>query len=149
FDPVHPLPEKPRRERKKKTRPPEDWPDISVLSQAWRERFRSLRETAEKSVPDLRLPDSWPVAQIPAEPARIVMTVAAPVAPETFEILAYRFPTAAEEPFMVVPNSQPQATILIDSPAEATPPAPKHLTACRQRERFAWESPEMWREEED
>ena len=65
FDPVHPLPPKPKRERKKKPAPPplpDSWPlaEISALSEAWHKRYQSLHETPR--VPDLKLPDAWPVA---------------------------------------------------------------------------------------
>ena len=67
--------------------------------------------------------------------------VAAPPVAETFEVLAYRMPTAAEP---IAVTTIPSTTVFI-APAEPTPPPPKHLS--RRRERFTWESPEMYREE--
>jgi len=59
-----------------------------------------------------------------------------PFIPQTFEVLAFRLPT--EE----VPSAP--TTSVIVSPPELTPPAPKHITARQRRERFTWESPEMY-----
>jgi hypothetical protein len=179
FDPVHPLPEKPakpKREKKKKPTPlPDSWPleDITALSQAWHKRYQSLAEAPrvpdlhlpdawpvaplpapqQQPVIELRLPDQWPLAKIPAEPAPKRIPAAKPPAPprpayvpETFEVLAYRTPaetwTIAEAP--PTPPA-PKATVTILSPAEPTPPPPKHRT---KRQRFTWESPEMYVEEE-
>jgi uncharacterized protein YhaN len=158
FDPVHPLPEKPKRERKRKSKAAEDWSDLHTLSAAWRNRFRSVSDAPPRAV-ELHLPDSWPLAEAP-QPARIVKLtlpdqwpvaeqpapkprVVAPPVPEMFEILAYRVPTADEQ-LVVVPSPPPKAIIL--SPPQPTPPAPKHLAARRQR--FTWESPEMYVEDD-
>jgi hypothetical protein len=159
FDPVHPLPGKPKRERRKKPKQAEDWPDISALSQAWRERFRSLREAPATPLIELKLPDSWPLAPLPAKAksaelklpdqwpvteapmvkprpqAPLKPIVVAPMMAETFEVLAYRMPTMDE------------ATTMVISAADPSPPPPKFITARNKAERFAWESPEMYREE--
>src|SRR5204863_842757 len=63
FDPVHPLPEKPKRRRKPK--PVEDWLDAGPLSEAWQRRFQSVKQPTEIRLPELKLPDFWPVAEIP------------------------------------------------------------------------------------
>jgi hypothetical protein len=170
FDPVHPLPEKPKRERRKRPKQAEEWPDISALSQAWRERFRSLREAPATPVIELKLPDSWPLAPLPAKAKAVdvklpdqwpvaetpvvkarpqapmkPIVVAPPVA-ETFEVLAYRMPTAAEDPIVTM-NNMAETTTVIISPPQAAPPPPKHLTAKQRREKFTWESPEMYHDE--
>jgi uncharacterized protein YhaN len=170
FDPVHPLPEKPKRDRRKKPKQAEEWPDISALSQAWRERFRSLREAPATPVIELKLPDSWPLAPLPAkakavevklpdqwpvaEPPAVKPRPQAPVKPivvappvaETFEVLAYRMPTAAEDPIVTM-NNMAETTTVIISPPQASPPPPKRLIVRQRREKFTWESPEMYRDE--
>jgi hypothetical protein len=143
FDPVHPLPEKPRRERKRKLKPklPDYWP-ISEIP---------LPRPAPPVEP--KLPDQWPLAEAPAAPPR----PARMPTPETFELLAFRcqpesWPPAeiplAEAPSLS-PPPQPTAKIII-APAEPTPPPPKFLPPRpnSQRHRFTWESPEMYWEEE-
>jgi hypothetical protein len=142
FDPVHPLPEKPRRERKRKLKPklPDYWP-VAEIPQP-RPKPRPV------AVP--KLPDQWPLVEVPTAPART-----APIpAPETFELLAFRCqPEAwplAEVP-IPGPSPQPSAKIII-SPPEPTPPPPKFLPPQphAERHRFTWESPEMyWEDERD
>jgi len=87
----------------------------------------------------LKLPDQWPVAETPVVKARpqapVKPIVVAPLIAETFEVLAYQMPTADE------------ATTVVISPPEHGPPVPKHLSVKQRRERFTWESPEMYREE--
>jgi uncharacterized protein YhaN len=145
FDPVFPLPEKPKRERKKKSKPlPDHWPiaDLTVLSEAWRKRLQDL-SVQEPRLPELNLPDSWPVAEIAKTPPR-PMTLPRL---ETFEVLAYRRPDAHPQVAPPSPAAAQTSTIILSS-AEPTPPAPKHLSA-RRRERFTWESPEMYWEGEE
>ena len=165
FDPVHPLPPSPRREKKKKAKPQaaESWPDIGALSAAWRRRFASVREPAPLPPIDLKLPDFWPVAPLPPAPVAAAPASALPdewpLAPipeqprprmaaslESFEVLAYRpFSPTAER--VVDPTTvRPQTTFVI-SQAESLPRAPKHLTPRREHQRFTWESPEMYHEE--
>jgi len=103
FDPVHPLPPKPK--RRKKHRPAEDWSEIHALSQAWRNRFWSLREAPPKPLP--KLPDYWPLAGLDrprAEPITTRTLIAGGPAPEMFEMFAYRPPEAAEEQMLVAAN---------------------------------------------
>jgi hypothetical protein len=156
FDPVHPLPcqvEKPKRERKKKLRPqlPDEWADadLTALSEAWRKRFRDLPEAAQKRALEPDLPDSWPLADPPAAPPR----GSAPAIPDTFELFAFRAGPVADEPIAAPPSPSPQTypqpSTIILSPADSTPPAPKRLTTRRERLRFAWESPEMYQEERE
>ena len=111
-----------------------------ALSDAWQKRFHSLRKAADKRLPDLKLPDSWPVAELPARRrARQCRML------ETFEVLAYRSSAPSCDAIAVLPSSSPspQPSTLVLSPAEPTPPPPKHLIH-RHRERFTWESPEMY-----
>ena len=61
FDPVHPLPEKPKTKRKPKPAN-EPWLDTS---EAWQRRFQSVMQPTEIRLPELKLPDFWPVAEIP------------------------------------------------------------------------------------
>lgn len=168
FDPVHPLPENP----KKKAKPLiEEWLDTSALSEAWQKRFQSIKQPTEIRLPELKLPDSWPVAELPrpampvpkldlpdswpvaeiptpkTKPVVIKTPVEPRVVPSTFQVLVYRPPSA---PAQTVESPAPakEMTTIVVSPPQATPPAPKHLSAKRQRERFTWESPEMYVEEE-
>jgi uncharacterized protein YhaN len=134
FDPVHPLPEKPRREKKRKLK--------------------------------VKLPDYWPIAELPLPssppPVVVKLPVAAPTpaptptatipVPETFEVLAFRCQPESFTLAELAPASLPARsadalpTKIIIAQAEPTPP-PKHLTA--RPHRFAWESPEMYWEERD
>jgi uncharacterized protein YhaN len=133
FDPVHPLPEKPRREKKRKLKPklPDYWPIAEI----------PLPKPPPKVEP--KLPDQWPLTEAPAAPSR---PAPLPV-PETFELLAFRcHPEAwplAEIP--LAPSPQPSAKIIV-SPPEPTPPPPKYLPPRpnAERHRFTWESPEMY-----
>jgi hypothetical protein len=103
---------------------------------------------AAPPVPKLNLPDSWPVAEIPAPKTKqvVVKTPAEPrVVPGTFQVLVYRPPSASAQ---TVESAQAKETTIVVSPPQATPPAPKHLTAKHKRERFTWESPEMYVEGE-
>ena len=137
FDPVHPLPERPKRERKRKLK--------------------------------MKLPDYWPIAEIPLPPPPPVETklpakrpLAEPVAvpppkatipvAESFEVLAFR---CQPESFSLsemaiaplpVPSPSSTSTKIIIAPAEPLPP-PKHLLPRPQPHRFAWESPEMYWDE--
>jgi hypothetical protein len=170
FDPVHPLPAKPKRERKKKSAQalPDSWPlaDISALSEAWHKRYQSLHEPP--CVPDLHLPDAWPVADLPTPPPMPVVELKLPdqwplasepppkrqpapkppprpvYIPETFEVLAYRTPAETWTIADIPPA--PQSAVTFISPPEQTPPPPKHHA---QRRRFTWESPEMYVEDQD
>jgi hypothetical protein len=144
FDPVHPLPEKPKPERKKKKPKP-----APTLPDFWPVAELPVPHRARQPEPSIKLPDFWPVAQIPAvvtrppappPPARFV--------PETFEVLAYRHPRAAET-IQPGPIATAPSTTIIVSPPEPAPPPPKHLTTARERKRFTWESPEMYWEEGD
>jgi len=63
---------------------------------------------------------------------------------ETFEVLAYRTPAEAWTVAELPPA--PQSSVTIISPPEPTPPAPKHRG---QRQRFTWESPEMYAEDQE
>jgi hypothetical protein len=145
FDPVHPLPEKPRRERKRKlkTKLPDYWPIAEI-------------PLPKPPVVETKLPDQWPVAEVPAAHTEVAVVAA----PATFEVLAYRcqpeswtqveLPVATPEFPPPRPRPQPETKIII-AQAEPLPP-PKHLQPRRQSEshRFAWESPEMyWEEERD
>jgi hypothetical protein len=145
FDPVHPLPEKPRREKKRKLKPklPDYWPLAEI--------------PLPKPAPQVtsKLPEQWPLAEAPAAPPRAAVLPA----PETFEVLAFRcqpeswplpeiLPSPSPRPN---PSPQPAAKIVI-SPPEPTPPPPKFLPPRpnAERHRFTWESPEMyWEEERD
>jgi hypothetical protein len=155
FDPVHPLPEKPKRKRKTKPQPAVEWLDSS---EAWQRRFQSVGQPTEIRLPDLKLPDFWPVAEVPvnkpqpAPPQPSPPTPAKPRVerrpmPDTFQLLVYRPPTADQPPLDAYPSLTETSTIVVSAP-EPTPPAPKHLAARRQRQRFTWESPEMYVEEE-
>ena len=62
-------------------------------------------------------------------------------------MLVYRPPAPAEAPLDVLPVAKEMTTVMI-SPPEATPPAPKHLSERAKRQRFTWESPEMYVEDE-
>jgi uncharacterized protein YhaN len=150
FDPVHPLPEKPKRKRKPK--PVEEWLDPSALSEAWQRRFQAVKQPAEVRLPELKLPDFWPVAEIPASQPEAKPIPSKPhverrMVPDTFQVLVYRPPAAAEAPIEVHPGAE-ETTTLVISPPEQTPPAPKHLGERAKRQRFTWESPEMYVEEE-
>jgi uncharacterized protein YhaN len=142
FDPVHPLPEKPKRKRKPKP-VTEQWPDTTALSAAWRKRFHSLRDAADRRLPESNLPDYWPVADV-AVPS-VKPQAALPAAVESFEVLAYRLPTLADESPQILFEAAAEPSTHILSAASPTPAAPKHLAA--RRERFAWESPEMYQDE--
>jgi hypothetical protein len=93
--------------------------------------------------PPLELPDQWPVADAP-QPPRVVQPYFEPV-----EYLAYRALPASWEiadvpPVPVVP---PPVKLYV-APPEPTPPPPKLATARRElRQRFTWESPEMYHED--
>jgi uncharacterized protein YhaN len=95
--------------------------------------------------PPVELPDQWPVAEAP-QPPRAVQPYFEPV-----EYLAYRaLPDSWE--VAALPNPpvlapEPAREIVI-TPAEPTPPPPKLAAARRERrQRFTWESPEMYHEE--
>jgi uncharacterized protein YhaN len=153
FDPVHPLPPKLKREKKKPKPAADDWSDLHALSDAWRKRFSTLRQPAENKL-ELKLPDYWPVAPIPLPPPepsrpnraslmeqpRVVIAQA----PETFEVLAYRQPQPAEDYAETVPAARHETTIIVSGP-DQLPRPPKHQTS--RRERFTWESPEMYHED--
>jgi hypothetical protein len=144
FDPVHPLPErivklppepKPKRRKKLKLELPDYWPIAELPAPS----VAPPREPVK-----LQLPDHWPLAPLP-EPRLPEPSVAEPIPrqplpepqplPEAFEVLAFRYqPEPEQEP----------RTITFSGP-DRTPPPPKH--ARRQRQRFAWESPEMYWEE--
>ena len=103
---------------------------------------------------ETRLPDQWPLAEAPAAPPR---PAPLPAAPETFELLAFRCQPEtwplAEIPLTHSSSSsaQPSAKIII-APPEPTPPPPKYLPPrpSAERHRFTWESPEMyWENERD
>jgi hypothetical protein len=105
------------------------------------------------------LPDSWPLADVPQrEPIVIRLPDQRPVTPapaskpraivrpslETFEVLAYRMPTPLEESAAAELPSAPVSMIV--SAPEPSPPAPKHIAVRRHRQRFTWESPEMYQD---
>jgi hypothetical protein len=178
FDPVHPLPEKPKKKRKP-TPANDEWLDTGALSEAWQKRFQSLREPTEIRLPELKLPDSWPVAELPRTPKPVPtlklpdswpvaqipvakprplpvkpMPAKPPVEPReprgipgTFQVLVYRPPTASDQT-VVMPVEAQETTTIVVSPPEQTPPPPKLIGAKRKRDRFTWESPEMYVEEE-
>jgi len=172
FDPVHPLPERPKKERRKKTKAPPQWQaeDLAALSAAWQKRFADLRKVAPQPTAELSLPDYWPVANlstlsdgwqrqrsvelkfpdfwpIAETPRSVPVQRPAPAARtiETFEVLAFRHPTTLELVTSQSPAASAQPAAIILSPAQ---PTPKHLTAARERKRFTWESPEMYSEED-
>jgi hypothetical protein len=100
------------------------------------------RERRKKLRP--KLPDHWPIAQLPVTAPK----PAPPIMAESFEVLAYRTPTPAEEPITILATDDSEISpSLVFSPAESSPPPPKLLTARQRRERFTWESPEMYQEE--
>jgi uncharacterized protein YhaN len=143
FDPVYPLPEKPRRERKRKLKPklPDYWPIAEI----------PLPKPPSKV--ETKLPDQWPLTEAPAAPPR---PAPLPV-PETFELLAFRCQPEtwplAEIPLAPSPSAPPQpSSKIIIAPPEPTPPPPKYLPPRpnAERHRFTWESPEMyWEDERD
>ena len=153
FDPVYPLPDPPELPKL-----PDFWPLADSLVQVAR------RPKKSPPTPPVTLPDSWPVAELPKPKLRPTppVPVAAPrMLPETvsystsfqadsFEVLAYRQSSddavaIAELP--LISAAQQPGSIVVISPPEKTPPAPKHLSKKQLAQRFAWESPEMYREE--
>jgi uncharacterized protein YhaN len=142
FDPVYPLPEKvepsERPKRERKKKLKPKLPDYWPIAE--------LPAKPAPPAPRLDLPDAWPIAELPAPPRRVSMPVA-----ESFEVLAFRYPTdtlpAVEAIASPAAEPDPPRTIII-APPEPTPPAPKHLAVQRNRRRFTWESPEMYWEEE-
>jgi uncharacterized protein YhaN len=151
YDPVHPLPEKPKRKRLRA----DDWSDLHALSEAWRNRFWSLRETKVDRGPELKLPDYWPLAEVSAHRApdlnlpdqwpladgcspktSVVVeekpVVAATIVPETFEVLAYRSSAEVDEMVLAVSHAEPESATIVFSGAEIGPPAPKRM-ARRKR----------------
>jgi uncharacterized protein YhaN len=137
FDPVYPLPTK--RDRRKKHRQPAHWQteEFSALSEAWHKRFRDVLDASH---------EQKPVAEVP--PAADIQNLS-PYYPDTFEVLAFRGSPDAwsleVEPQAV---TAPSPAILVHSSAESVPP-PNHLAVAREPKRFAWASPEMYREEGD
>jgi uncharacterized protein YhaN len=86
--------------------------------------------------------DHWPLAEAPP-PQPVIRPLPAPPVFEPVEVLAFRcFPEAW--PVVEVPA----APKVIFAPAEPTPPAPKLAAPRTQRRRFAWESPEMYSEDQ-
>jgi hypothetical protein len=121
FDPVHPLPDTSLRSKRKKRKEPEP----AVISH-----------------PLPRLPDFWPIANFAkVEPSQLTPPVA-----DTFEILAFRV-LAENEPIVLQPTdslSQGDLETVIVSAADPSPPSPEHLASRQPRQRFTWESPEMY-----
>lgn len=148
FDPVHPLPERPKRDRRRKPKGaplPDFWP-IAELPRA-----NTARQASSVTrVVEAKLSEQWPLAEVPAAEPRTAMVAV----PESFEVLAFRCQSEAWPPAEIpvtLPVTQPLTKIII-SPAEPTPPPPKHLLPRPPAgpHRFAWESPEMyWEEERD
>jgi len=151
YDPVHPLPEKPKRKRPRS----DDWSDLHALSEAWRNRFWSLRQPVVDRKPEVKLPDYWPLAEVPVEhtpqlrlpdswplaetsvPKSPVMVEEKPVfttafVPATFEVLAYRSPAEVEEAVVAVSHAEPESATIVFSGAEIGPPAPKRLARRRK-----------------
>ena len=93
--------------------------------------------------PPLELPDQWPVAEAP-QPPRVVQPYFEPV-----EYLAYRALPASWEIADAPPAPvAPPPVKLYVAPPEQMPPPPKLATAGpRRRQRFTWESPEMYHED--
>jgi uncharacterized protein YhaN len=121
FDPVHPLPDTSLRSKRKKRREP---------------------ERAAISRPQPRLPDFWPIANVAkVDPAKLPPPVA-----DTFEILAFRV-LAENEPIVLQPTdslSQGDPETVIVSAADPSLPSPEHLASRQPRQRFTWDSPEMY-----
>jgi hypothetical protein len=132
YDPVHPLPERPKRKRPRS----DDWSDLHALSQAWRSRFWSLREPAVDRTPELKLPDYWPLAEISKPKPTVAIeekpVVAAAFVPETFEVLAYRSPAEIDEAVVAISHAEPESATIVFSGAEIGPPAPKRLARRRK-----------------
>jgi hypothetical protein len=138
FDPVYPLPPKPQPEpavkpkREKKKKLKVRLPDYWPLAE--------LPAPQPRQIPtiEIKLPDQWPLAEQPQRPAPPPPLA---IQPETFEVLAYRSSPAT----WPVAEPQPAQTLIL-SPPEPAPPAPKYA-APRERRRFTWESPEMYLED--
>lgn len=81
--------------------------------------------------------DFWPLPEPAALP---------PLKPafEPVEILAFRYPDAWPTVEVAMPPPAPKVVV---SAAQPTPPPPKLLTSRPPRERFTWESPEMYLDE--
>lgn len=154
FDPVYPLPEKPKKVRKAKPKKldlPDHWP------------LAELPAARPAKLPKLKLPDQWPLAEIPAPTTTVRVSSDTPI--ESFEVLAYRS-QPAEWSYAALSVAEPLTTVVADppappprkakaektiviSPAQPTPPPPKYLSPRPERHRFTWESPEMYWDEDD
>ncbi len=117
-----------------------------VVPRDWNRDHWPLVHVAKAAPPPVfDLPDAWPVAEAPVPP-RVVQPYFEPV-----EYLAYRaVPDSWEvvELRAVVPAAGPEVRYVV-APPEPPPPPPKLVTARpSRRERFAWESPEMYIEDQ-
>ncbi len=118
-----------------------------VVPRDWNRDQWPLAQVAKSAPPPpvLDVPDQWPVAEAP-QPPRVIQPYFEPV-----EYLAYRaIPDAWEIAELPAPVPAPLPTTrIIVAPAEPTPPPPKLATARPpRRQRFAWESPEMYQEDQ-
>jgi hypothetical protein len=127
-----------------KAKKPKPITRYKIVPRDWNRDQWPLVQVAKSVPPPVQsLPDAWPVAEAPVPP-RVVQPYFEPV-----EYLAYR---ALPESWEIIdlhapaPAPQPAAKIIV-APAEPTPPPPK-LAARPQRERFTWESPEMYHEDQ-
>jgi uncharacterized protein YhaN len=116
-----------------------------VVPRDWNRDQWPLAHVAKAAPPLIGdLPDAWPVAEAPVPP-RATQPYFEPV-----EYLAYRaVPDSWEIADLPIPPV-PQPTVrYVVAPPEPTPPPPKLVTARpSRRERFTWESPEMYIEDQ-
>jgi hypothetical protein len=96
--------------------------------------------------------DAWPVAFVPTPKPPVMPPPPAPSF-EPIEVLAFRcvpdvlpVPEVPLAEPLTEPLNAPAAHLVFASP-EPMPPPPKLLISPSQRQRFTWESPEMYREE--
>jgi uncharacterized protein YhaN len=139
------LPLPPPPPRKEKRRPAARY---KIVPRDWNRDSWPLVHVAKAAPPpvELDLPDVWPVAQVAASKPKFVQPVFEPV-----EYLAYR-PLPDAWTIAVLPEPAPVPAPpppkVIYSSAEPTPPPPKMLKANPERQRFTWESPEMYHEDQ-
>jgi hypothetical protein len=130
-----------------KAKKPKPATRYKVVPRDWNRDQWPVAQVAKAAPPPpvLDLPDQWPVAEAPV-PVRIVQPYF-----ESVEYLAYRsLPESWDvaEVTAAAPMPPPAAKIIV-APAEPTPPPPKLITARQERRhRFAWESPEMYHEDQ-
>ena len=118
-----------------------------VVPRDWNRDQWPLAHVAQVATPApmLDLPDQWPVSEAPVPP-RIVQPYFEPV-----EYLAYRaVPESWEISDVSLPPPVPQPAVrYVVAPPEPMPPPPKLVTTRpSRRERFTWESPEMYVEDQ-